>query len=109
MKANRHTIPSIVENLEGFVNGSRTLKGIKNPSAISTAGLNKAEKDRLRIDSETAGIQYVILSYDIPVLWVTKSGWTHRVRQEFTQTTERHIGLLYSLPAGYNPVHVVRD
>ena len=103
MKATRRTIPDLAGSLSEFENSSGTLRGIKNPQAIPKGDLPEAEIQRLRVDSEQAGIQYVIVSYQTPILWVTKTGWVHRVRHTLSQTTSKHMGLLYKVPEGFDP------
>ena len=103
MKATRRTIPDLAGSLSEFENSSGTLRGIKNPQAIPVGKLDETERNKLRVDSDVAGIHYVIVSYHTPILWVTKTGWVHRVRQSFSQTTSKHMGLLYKVPEGYDP------
>lgn len=102
MRVNQKTIPSLVSGLVEFQNSSKTLKAEKNPTFIPTGRLDEDERTKLRIDSEQSGIQYVILSYNTPICWVTKSGWVYKVNQTFTQTTAKHTALLYMLPEGFN-------
>jgi len=110
-KGTRETIPSLVSNLVAFQNTSGTLRAYRHPSreAIRTmilqGTLEDAEISRLRIDNDTAGIQYVILSYHTPIAWVTDTGWTHKVRQELSQTSRRHMELLDALAEGFNKEH----
>lgn len=113
MKATRKTIPTLIQKRESFENGSGTMRGQKWPlrseiqallSRDTTSQLNEEEKTRLRIDFEQNVIQYIVLSYDTPIAWVTEDGWTYRVQQKFSQTTSKHQGLLYLLDVPPPPV-----
>lgn len=100
MKATRKTIPNLIEKREFFTNTSGTMKAGR-PTALlirDTLTLNlldDIEKSRLRIDWEQNGIAYMVMSYDIPIAWETKTGEVYKVGQELSQTSERHKGLLY--------------
>lgn len=61
-----------------------------------------AERTRLRIDVDTSGIQYVVMSYNTPILWVTYSGWVYKVKMELTQTSRSHMELMGMLGEGYD-------
>lgn len=109
MKVNRASIPLLVRDMKEFENASGTLIGkrdVQYPVNLSHGQLNELETDRLRIDSDAAGLAYVIVSYGTPIAWVTKTGWTYKVRQRISQTSTKHLGLLYLLPEGFNPEHI---
>jgi len=104
VKATRKTIPTLVEQREPFSNDSHTLRGMVNPSGSqmssflskdTTSQLNEDEKSRLRIDTDTEGIAYLVVSYETPIAWETKKGHIYKVSQKFSQTTSQHKGLLY--------------
>lgn len=101
-RGTRETIPSFVYDLEEFANGSGTLRAEKFPSSINTGKLTEQERTRLRIDNDTSGIQYVVYSYNSPILWVTYSGWVYKVKMELTQTSQSHMDLMAMLPEGYD-------
>lgn len=105
MKATRKTIPTLIEQREEFTNTSGTVKGVKPTSPLIRAILSKdsqsqlddTERSRLMIDAGPAcdRIAYLIMSYNTPIAWETKSGHTYKVEQKFSQTTSQHMGLLY--------------
>lgn len=96
-KATRKNIPTLIAERKPFTNESGTLRGIVNPTDIPKGMLQENERGYLRIDMDTQGIAYVVMSYDTPIAWVTKTGWTHKVVQDFTQTTRQHQELLHLL------------
>lgn len=101
-RANRRTAPGLIRDHAEFVNSSKTLRGECNPTVISAGRLDDVESSRLRIDMEQNGIEYVVISFDTPIAWVTKNGWTYKVSETFTQTTSNHQGLLYMLKEGHH-------
>lgn len=104
MKATRKTIPTLIEKRERFENGSGTLRGfptarpqVKAILSNPENQLDHTEKSRMQIDAgrNYDGIVYVIMSYDTPIAWETRSGEVYKVEQKFSQTTSQHMGLLY--------------
>lgn len=105
-EATQKTIPSLIEKREEFQNTTGTMRALKfvnqNPDALiekflsdDANQMSEIEKSRLRIDADTAGISYVILSYDTPIAWENGKGEVYKVGQTLTQTSENHKGLLY--------------
>lgn len=106
MKATRKTIPTLIEKRETFSNTGGTVRGIKSPtptfidsilSEKTKSQLSEDEKSRLRIDWDTSGIKYIVMSYDTPIAWENEYGFIHKVSQKFSMTTSHHQGLLYLL------------
>lgn len=101
MVVNRETIPGLIEDRQEFINASGTMRSVIEPgnflmqSILAHSYLDRAENDRLRIDYDTVGLAYLILSYETPIAWETKTGEVYKVVQELSQTTERHKGMLY--------------
>lgn len=110
MKATQKTIPELARDLKAFRNTSATLRAVENPDDVSISfyrlELSLEESHRLGIDFDTSGIRYIVLSYNAPILWVTNSGWTYRTERRLSQTSEKHLGLLYHLPAGFDKKHI---
>lgn len=104
MKATRRTIPKLIEKRTEFSNDSGTVRGIKPTPPLMVAlltretnQLNEDEKSRLRIDAGPTfnGIAYLVMSYETPIAWETKTGLIYKVQQKFSQTTSKHQGMLY--------------
>ena len=104
MTVNRKTIPTLIEKREAFSNSGGTVRAMVNPYAglvsdiadgFTDSQLNESESSRLRIDNDTVGIAYLIMSYNTPIAWETRQGHVYKVQQTFTQTTSKHQGLLY--------------
>lgn len=103
MKATRKTIPNLIEKREVFTNDSSTLTTWSHPgkgmvrmlSGHQNNQMDDGEKARLKIDNETDGIAYLIISYNTPIAWETESGWVYKVSQTLSQTSEQHMGLLF--------------
>ena len=102
----RHPIPDLARDLKPFTNTSGTLRAVEHPSIeaikVYRHFLNYDESSRLWIDSIESGIRYIVLSYNVPILWITESGWIYRTDRDLSQTSEKHLGLLYHLPAGHD-------
>ena len=102
MKATRETIPTLVRNREQFVNGSGTLRGMKNPLPTTVrryvlmGGLDEDEAQTLQAHSDE-GLTYLVVSFKMPIAWETESGIVHIVEQPLTQTSSRHRELVLTL------------
>lgn len=101
MKATRKTIPTLIEQRQEFSNTSGTMYAVSNPGKETVSAflsrdsdMDEDEKSRLRIDFDTAGIRYLIVSYQTPLAWENGHGLIYKVQQELTQTSGNHMDLL---------------
>lgn len=98
-RLNRRQSAEAIRQRLAFSNSTGSLRGYKrtetyDPGQHMTGRLNADERARFLSDSHY-GIDYLVVSYDTPIAWITSDGTKYRVSQKFSQTTSCHMGLTW--------------
>jgi len=89
-----YTLAKWLENLEPFTNGSKTFRGEANPYISGYGWLNNSPDDlaRLREAYVNGHVDYVVYSYNTPIVWHDKQdGWIDP-GHSYSHTTAQHYG-----------------
>jgi hypothetical protein len=96
-RLNRRQVSAAVAKREAFSNSTGSLRGLTGDrlGQHMTGQLNAKERQQFLTDAHY-GIDYLVVSYETPIAWVSQGG-VYKVSQKFSRTTSCHMGLLYTL------------
>jgi hypothetical protein len=91
---NRRQMRAAIDAREDCINSTGSMRGRIAPRTAERGQLNDAEWSRL-LNDLTAGVAYIVYSYETPIAWVTDDGFKYRVQQRFSKTTSCHMGMTW--------------